>query len=62
MGVLSTMKSVTAVAVVAALSGVTDAFWRMECHSRTGLARLDPLVQPGEVSDHTHAIHGGGSK
>lgn len=34
------------------------AFWRMECHARVGLARLDPLVSPGEVSQHVHAIHG----
>jgi hypothetical protein len=37
-----------------------NAFWRMECRARSGLARLDPLVSPGEVSGHAHAIHGGG--
>jgi len=43
-------------------SGSVDAFWRMPCRSRTGLARLDPLMDPGVVSDHAHTIHGGGSK
>ncbi|KAF2157539.1 hypothetical protein K461DRAFT_299390 [Myriangium duriaei CBS 260.36] len=37
-----------------------DAFWRMPCRSRTGLARLDPIMAPGQLSDHAHAIHGGG--
>ncbi|MBE7180870.1 MAG: DUF1996 domain-containing protein [Terriglobus roseus] len=43
----------------AALVGSADAFWRMPCHGRTGLARIDPIVDPGEVSGHAHAIHGG---
>lgn len=43
-------------------TGGVDAFWRMPCRSRTGLARMDPIMDPGEVSDHVHAIHGGGSK
>ncbi|OCK75752.1 hypothetical protein K432DRAFT_408752 [Lepidopterella palustris CBS 459.81] len=47
------------VLVMASLSGISDAFWRMDCHSRTGLARIDPLVDAGEISDHAHAIHGG---
>lgn len=49
-----------AVGVLAAVGGV-DAFWRMPCRSRTGLARLDPLMDNGDISDHVHAIHGGGS-
>ncbi|EON62954.1 hypothetical protein W97_02180 [Coniosporium apollinis CBS 100218] len=48
-------------AAVAALtlSNVATAFWRMPCHGRTGLARIDPLVDTGEISDHAHSIHGG---
>ncbi|KAL1632592.1 hypothetical protein SLS56_003491 [Neofusicoccum ribis] len=42
-----------------ALSGAADAFWRMPCRGRTGLARIDPIVDTGEVSSHAHAIHGG---
>jgi len=38
-----------------------DAFWRMPCRARSGLARLDPLMNPGEIADHLHAIHGGSS-
>lgn len=37
-----------------------DAFWRMPCRSRTGLARMDPIMDPGAISDHAHTIHGGG--
>lgn len=40
----------------------TNAFWRLPCRGRTGLARVDPIVDPGEVSGHVHAVHGGGSK
>lgn len=39
-----------------------DAFWRLPCRGRTGVARLDPIVDPGEVSSHVHVVHGGGSK
>ncbi|KAM7198054.1 protein of unknown function (DUF1996) domain containing protein [Naviculisporaceae sp. PSN 640] len=51
------MKTKTALAVLAALGGA-DAFWRMECHGTVGVARIDPLVNPGEVAQHVHAIHG----
>jgi hypothetical protein len=34
------------------------AFWRMPCLSRSGLARVDPLVSFGTLSEHAHAIHG----
>ena len=57
------MKSATSIAAAAAaLSGVADAFWRMPCQSRSGLGRLDPLVDPNEVSSHAHVIFGGESK
>lgn len=56
------MKSVaTLSAAVAVLSGAADAFWRMECHSRSGLARIDPIVTPGKISSHAHVVHGGGN-
>lgn len=42
-----------------ALSGAANAFWRMPCRGRTGLARIDPIVDTGVVSSHAHAIHGG---
>ncbi|KAJ5272486.1 hypothetical protein N7478_007611 [Penicillium angulare] len=38
-----------------------DAFWRLPCRGRTGLARIDPIVDPGEVSSHVHSVHGGGN-
>ena len=39
----------------------TSAFWRLPCRGRTGVARLDPLVDPGQISGHVHSIHGAGS-
>jgi hypothetical protein len=57
------MKSVASLsAAVALMSGTTSAFWRMPCHSRTALARLDPIVDKGTASSHGHVIHGGSSK
>jgi Domain of unknown function (DUF1996) len=44
--------------LVLALAQDGIAFWRMPCRSRSGLARMDPLVSPGEASGHVHAIHG----
>ncbi|WPG98353.1 Hypothetical protein R9X50_00114200 [Acrodontium crateriforme] len=54
------MRSSTVLAAAIGASGVS-AFWRMPCRSRTGVARMDPLVDPGKVADHVHAIHGGGA-
>jgi hypothetical protein len=50
---------VSIISAVLATAGVSNAFWRMPCRSRTGLARMDPLVDFGSISDHAHAIHGG---
>ena len=56
------MKSVASLSAAAALlAGSADAFWRMPCHSRTALARLDPIVDKGVASSHGHVIHGGSS-
>ncbi|KAI0135638.1 hypothetical protein F4814DRAFT_31397 [Daldinia grandis] len=38
--------------------GDVSAFWRMECHGRTGLARIDPIMDAGVVSPHIHTVHG----
>ncbi|KAF7594043.1 hypothetical protein BBP40_010321 [Aspergillus hancockii] len=46
------------VTCLAAFSGVADAFWRLPCRGRAGLARLDPLMDPGRASYHVHSIHG----
>ncbi|KAH7330455.1 hypothetical protein BKA65DRAFT_59127 [Rhexocercosporidium sp. MPI-PUGE-AT-0058] len=43
------------------LTSQVDAFWRMPCRSRTGVARIDPLVTNGSVAEHVHAIHGSGA-
>ncbi|KAL5606597.1 hypothetical protein BROUX41_002995 [Berkeleyomyces rouxiae] len=38
--------------------GLASAFWRMECPSRVGNARLDPIINPGGLSAHMHSIYG----
>lgn len=52
------MKVTNSLAAVLASAGLSEAFWRMECRGRAGLARLDPIVAPGRVSQHAHAIFG----
>ncbi|KAJ4306429.1 hypothetical protein N0V88_001230 [Collariella sp. IMI 366227] len=51
------MRIDTSLAVLTAVSGAS-AFWRMECRGQLGLARLDPIISPGRVAQHAHAIHG----
>ncbi|KAK1760999.1 hypothetical protein QBC47DRAFT_19531 [Echria macrotheca] len=51
------MKQVNFALIIIAIQAVA-AFWRMPCRGAVGLARLDPLVNPGEVSQHVHSIHG----
>ena len=41
--------------------GGSDAFWRLLCDI-SGVARIDPLVNPGERADHAHNIYGGDGK
>ncbi|KAF5675651.1 glyoxal oxidase precursor [Fusarium heterosporum] len=50
------LKSV--IALSAGFVGSAHAFWRMECPGRVGLARIDPIVDPGTISKHAHSIHG----
>ncbi|KAJ5198923.1 hypothetical protein N7472_004127 [Penicillium cf. griseofulvum] len=49
-----------AMACLALFPSYATAFWRLPCRGRSGLARLDPIVEPGEVSSHAHAVHGAG--
>lgn len=56
------MKLFSVIFVVAAFAGFSDAFWRMVCKGRAGLARIDPMVSPGEVAQHVHSIHGSSGK
>jgi hypothetical protein len=51
-----------AFAVFLFMLGPCEAFWRLPCRGRSGVARIDPLMAPGKVSDHVHVIHGSGSK
>jgi Domain of unknown function (DUF1996) len=41
---------------------VALAFWRLPCPRQIGLARVDPLLAAGAISEHAHTIHGGNSK
>ncbi|KAJ5919656.1 hypothetical protein N7454_009491 [Penicillium verhagenii] len=49
------------VACLAVFPAFANAFWRLPCRGRTGLARLDPIVNPGEISSHVHSVHGAGN-
>ena len=54
-------KAFAAGVLLNAVTGVS-ALWRMECHGRTGLARIDPLIDPDRPSTHVHALHGSSGK
>ncbi|KAF4120756.1 protein of unknown function (DUF1996) [Geosmithia morbida] len=56
MPVIKSLFAATAGLVVGA-----NAFWRMECPGRSGLGRIDPIISPGEISAHVHAIAGSGA-
>lgn len=47
---------------VLAFATTSNAFWRMECRSKSGMARIDPLVNFGVPGEHVHAVHGGSGK
>ncbi|RAL09206.1 DUF1996 domain-containing protein [Aspergillus homomorphus CBS 101889] len=51
---------VSIVTCVTVFSNVANAFWRLPCRGRSGMARIDPIVAPGIPSDHVHAVHGSG--
>lgn len=44
--------------ITSVLTVGANAFWRLHCPGQVGLARVDPLVNPGEPAQHVHAIHG----
>lgn len=48
------------VAFLASFAGLTEAFWRLPCRGRAGVARMDPLVDPGMPSYHVHSVQGSG--
>ncbi|KZF20149.1 hypothetical protein L228DRAFT_240704 [Xylona heveae TC161] len=48
-----------AVSSAALFLSTAEAFWRLPCQARSGVGRLDPLVDPGKPADHVHVIHGG---
>jgi len=55
---LTTTSSSCLAAVILLFTVQVAAFWRMPCLSRSGLARIDPLVSFGTASEHAHYIHG----
>ncbi|KAJ5104428.1 hypothetical protein NUU61_001775 [Penicillium alfredii] len=48
-------------AAFALFAPLANAFWRLPCRGRAGVARLDPIIDPGKISSHVHAVHGAGS-
>ncbi|KAJ5223391.1 hypothetical protein N7468_007933 [Penicillium chermesinum] len=51
----------TFLACLSLLPALTDAFWRLPCRGRNAIGRLDPIIDPGQISSHVHTVHGGGS-
>ncbi|KAI5283781.1 hypothetical protein KEM54_001854 [Ascosphaera aggregata] len=47
-------------AFTAAFIAPADAFWRLPCRGRSGVARIDPIVDPGRPAAHVHSLHGSG--
>ncbi|KAI5287429.1 hypothetical protein KEM52_001586 [Ascosphaera acerosa] len=47
--------------VAAMLATTAHAFWRLPCRGRTGVARIDPIVDAGGPAAHAHALHGSGA-
>ncbi|KAI1178417.1 hypothetical protein F4777DRAFT_575953 [Nemania sp. FL0916] len=52
-----TSKTLTTFAILG-MSSMADAFWRMECRGSTGVARMDPIMDPNKISGHAHTVHG----
>ena len=40
----------------------TAGFWRLLCHGTLGYGRIDPIVSPGDPSNHVHVGFGAQSK
>ncbi|KAI6881742.1 hypothetical protein KC360_g6420 [Hortaea werneckii] len=55
------MRSQAAVIALTTFVSSASAFWRMPCRSVTGRGRMDPIVNPGEISAHVHTFHGSGN-
>lgn len=55
------MAKSTAVALLL-LAAQASCFWRMGCRGTTAFGRIDPIVQPGDISAHVYAAHGGSSE
>jgi hypothetical protein len=52
------MKFTQTTALALAAASGARAFWRMECRGRLDVARIDPLVTPGQAAMHAHSLHG----
>ncbi len=52
------MRFVAFTGAIAVLVNDVTAFWRMPCSNFDVNFRIDPIVSPGELSDHAHTLHG----
>jgi hypothetical protein len=57
----SGLSPVVVILLLAATTPV-QAFWRLLCHGTLGTARIDPLVNFGQIAPHAHNIAGASSK
>jgi len=44
---------------ILAFAAPSAAYWRMPCPGRVVTERIDPIIDPGQVSGHVHTVSGG---
>ena len=52
------MRYTQALLPLTALVCCSEAFWRLPCRGRSGLGLIDPIMDSGRVSSHSHTIQG----
>lgn len=57
--VSTSTRTVVAATICLSLVGNASAFWRLQCEGILGVGRLDPIINPGDISGHVHTIKGG---
>ncbi|KAI1917975.1 hypothetical protein LOZ61_000089 [Ophidiomyces ophidiicola] len=58
---LDVPKFMAMIAVVLTMVAPVLGFWRLPCRGVLGVARMDPIFEPGRPSPHAHSIVGGGN-
>ncbi|KAF2403118.1 hypothetical protein EJ06DRAFT_320608 [Trichodelitschia bisporula] len=56
---IAVMKAFALAFIGTTFAPFAQAFWRMPCRSFPDYVRIDPIISPGQFSDHAHLIVGG---